>query len=508
MQIRRRPGALILALAGLLTSACEDDAALTQLQADAAFEPDAVDFGKVGVGTVKALPIVLRNRGSLAVTIDDLRVPPDFSLRGPKANLLGQTVPAGAEVSFELVFAPPATEVRAEVLAVAFEGGTAELDIRAEGAFDGVASLAIEPAAVEFGAQPVGAPARRTVTIRNTLPVDAIIESARRRSNGSDAVAPGRLAIDGLFPLSVPSGQGVPVTVVFSPTAETSAAETFEFTARDLPPLVLNASGRGVSTDGAFSCGLGPIDFGALERGTSQRQLIRCSASGGTVLVNSVTLSGPSDFRLPMPASGQAVPAGTALDIPVEFLALGSVGFRNGQLFLRFTDASGPQELRFDLRGRVSEPAPSATAMSLELTWNTDNTDLDLHLTGPGGIPFTFRDCYFAESAADWGVPDDASDDCFLDRDDRNGFGPERINVGRAEPGTYGVYIHYYADNRRGASDASVTVNLGGQQVGQFQRSSLRCNDLWHVGDIQWTGNSGTFQSIDRIDRSTFGECP
>jgi hypothetical protein len=120
-------------------------------------------------------------------------------------------------------------------------------------------------------------------------------------------------------------------------------------------------------------------------------------------------------------------------------------------------------------------------------------------------------DCFYGNSAPDWGVAGDYIDDAFLDYDDIDGYGPENINVQEPIPGKYRVVMHYFRDNYEsgGSTDTNVTVKiyLKGVLAGTYGPVNLQStNDLWQVVDIDmpagtltplgntvtsWSGNTG-----------------
>jgi uncharacterized protein YfaP (DUF2135 family) len=114
----------------------------------------------------------------------------------------------------------------------------------------------------------------------------------------------------------------------------------------------------------------------------------------------------------------------------------------------------------------VTSTAASGEDLRFTMAWESNGTDVDMHVRVPGanGTPDTLDGdtIYFANSSAAGGV---------LDVDDTDGFGPENIvfPLGAAAPGTYAVAAHYW----RGAPTAStvtVTVFLNGVPRGSFTR--------------------------------------
>ncbi len=87
----------------------------------------------------------------------------------------------------------------------------------------------------------------------------------------------------------------------------------------------------------------------------------------------------------------------------------------------------------------ISELTPSPAnmapvALSVTVTWNTDNTDVDLWVIEPSGEKVLYDHPRSASGAV-------------LSCDFREGYGPERYKSGRLVPGTYRVFLNYYAGN-------------------------------------------------------------
>ena len=73
------------------------------------------------------------------------------------------------------------------------------------------------------------------------------------------------------------------------------------------------------------------------------------------------------------------------------------------------------------------------------ITWNTDNSDVDLHLLEPGG-----EECYYQNRQTKIGGR--------LTTDVTQGYGPEMYTLARARPGTYRIRAKYFAQVRNRAS--------------------------------------------------------
>jgi uncharacterized protein YfaP (DUF2135 family) len=81
------------------------------------------------------------------------------------------------------------------------------------------------------------------------------------------------------------------------------------------------------------------------------------------------------------------------------------------------------------------------------LTWDTDGTDLDLHVIEPSG-----DECYYGNrQTAAGGV---------LEVDDRDGYGPEVYLLPRAPIGEYRIAVAYHDAGRAAQAEAVVEVIL------------------------------------------------
>ncbi len=112
----------------------------------------------------------------------------------------------------------------------------------------------------------------------------------------------------------------------------------------------------------------------------------------------------------------------------------------------------------------------------IELTWDTDGNDVDLHLVRNDN--WSTEHCYFGDMSTSFAQ---------LDYDDTNGYGPENITItNSASAGTYDIYVKYYS--------GSVSVNA---TVKVFEEGSLI--------DTQdhYFGSSDVSPSVDSYNSST-----
>lgn len=168
--------------------------------------------------------------------------------------------------------------------------------------------------------------------------------------------------------------------------------------------------------------------------------------------------------------------------------------------------------------------------LHLELTWSTpgdpdpndegDNAgklpdgsfagaDMDLHLAHPlaleqpdqtdadkNGEPDPWFaacfDCSLFNPKPNWGDYGDDADDARLDRDDKDGWGPENINIAVPEADVaYTIGVHYWAANSFGKSLPVVRVYLDASSAPAYvlQGPEMAQNEFWCAGSISWPKN-------------------
>jgi len=133
----------------------------------------------------------------------------------------------------------------------------------------------------------------------------------------------------------------------------------------------------------------------------------------------------------------------------------------------------------------------------VDVGWGA-GADLDLHFLHPLGQWFCApRDVYYANPNPDWATPFDPSDDPSLDIDDRDGAGPENVNLDHPENDrVYAVGVHYFSDHGFGPSWVTVRVYVRG--VLRFTAEDRRLehtDQFWEVATIAWP--SGAIVPLD-----------
>ncbi len=110
------------------------------------------------------------------------------------------------------------------------------------------------------------------------------------------------------------------------------------------------------------------------------------------------------------------------------------------------------------------------------LSWDTDHTDLDLHVVEPN------------QEEAWYGHRETASGGS-LDVDVTDGYGPEIYTQANAQPGTYTVFVSYFSDHGNAQSQVKIDVLLyeGTEREQHLTMSKMlnRTGDRLEVGTFE-----------------------
>ena len=139
------------------------------------------------------------------------------------------------------------------------------------------------------------------------------------------------------------------------------------------------------------------------------------------------------------------------------------------------------------------------------LVWDTDASDLDLHLirAAPGenwiGHYFnrwgTANDCFYGLPRADWGQNGIAGDNPELAEDVDTGFGPEEITLASpSDVGTYTILVHSFDQHGAPPTTAQVQVAVDGTVLADMTSpATLDATDaVWVVGQVTWPARTWT----------------
>lgn len=154
--------------------------------------------------------------------------------------------------------------------------------------------------------------------------------------------------------------------------------------------------------------------------------------------------------------------------------------------------ANGPGGIGMDTV-HINCTATSAD-LWVRLTWDKDNTDVDLYTTEPGG--FT---CWYADKVS----PHTGAQ---LDLDDTSGYGPEHYYLSAAEGhtllhGTYEIDVHYYSDHGTSQTVVSkILIYKEDDYYGEWSHIMSKSNP-WENGPAnRRTGKASWWDNVADID--------
>lgn len=138
-------------------------------------------------------------------------------------------------------------------------------------------------------------------------------------------------------------------------------------------------------------------------------------------------------------------------------------------------------------RTSVTQTGCTTAQFRVQLSWDTPDSDIDLHLIRPGGAVESENDCFYANcegTGLEWGAAGSAGNPV-LDVDDLSGFGPENIFIrSGAEAGEYRIVVHNYDGSP--ATHATVKIYLNDREVQRYTSNTLDAGlrDYWQVARV------------------------
>ncbi|MBN2497542.1 MAG: DUF2135 domain-containing protein [Deltaproteobacteria bacterium] len=114
--------------------------------------------------------------------------------------------------------------------------------------------------------------------------------------------------------------------------------------------------------------------------------------------------------------------------------------------------------------------------MQVILSWDTDGTDVDMHVTDPAG-----EECFYSHRTTEMGGR--------LDVDDTDGYGPEVFTLTHAQTGEYLVEVKYFSSHGHPQTRCRLQVVLfegtGREKRLEFHKILTKTGDKVEVGRFQ-----------------------
>lgn len=498
--------------------------------------PTTLDFGPVRQGEVATKQLSLLNAGNTSLVVDGLALGghPGFEVTlGAETFTASAGTAATVDLATPLTIAPGQTETVAVTYApTGPEPATAQLTLfsndpaAAAGtvvplkANTGGPCIALTPRKLEFGGRQVGRTVSETVTVTSCGDEPLVLSEIAMAEGGSSA-----FAVRPPQSLTIAAGEAVTFAVDFTPAAVaavdasgTPVLEAAQVSVRSnafVGDTRLDVSGYGANP----SCPVAVITKGAGEDEVVPQSTVHLSGADSYSSAGAITRW---SWDVSQPVGSQSVfkPGADATAPTFEANVAGEYEFR-----LRVWDATGAESC---VAAKTTVTVTPSQALHIELLWRTPSdpdettapgTDLDLHFAHPSadsghdgdgdGVNDPWfdlaKDAFWFKKHPDWGVAGDTADDPSLDRDDKDGAGPENVNFNGPEGGlVYAIGVHYWANNEFQTAFATVRVYVYGQKVFEVPDVELAYDDLWTVGTVAWPSGA---VSLARVCDGTFTAC-
>lgn len=197
--------------------------------------PASLAFGSVQVGANVTLTDSFTNTGGSSVTISQAAVTgAGFSISG---LTLPMALPPGETVTFSAMYTPQAAASTTGGISVSSNASDSALSVSLSGTGTAAGQLTLAPTAVNFGNTPVGSSVSQTSSLTaggaSVTVSSASLTSAEFSLSGTS------------FPVTIPAGQSVPVTLTFAPQTSGSASAVLSVSSNAANSAAQTLSGVG-----------------------------------------------------------------------------------------------------------------------------------------------------------------------------------------------------------------------------------------------------------------------
>jgi hypothetical protein len=273
---------LALLLAGTVNLACAQNGSATELQ----LKPDALSFGQVKVGGVRALYFKFTNRTTHAVTISKIRnSAPQFHFFGDR---LPFTLARGKSHTLGIAFRPSAKGHIDGTIVLLGNSAVATLQVHGTGTRTIAISesLRANPSSLAFGAVRTGSSKAEFVTLTN--------RAGRNVRIAKIAVSGAEFSLSGLSaPVILTAGQSYTFKAIFSPSSPSKQSGYLSVISNAPNPSLRVALVGSGSSAGRLALGPATLNFGSVAVGTTKNLAATLIASGSSVRISSATSNSP-----------------------------------------------------------------------------------------------------------------------------------------------------------------------------------------------------------------------
>jgi Abnormal spindle-like microcephaly-assoc'd, ASPM-SPD-2-Hydin len=260
------------------------------------FSPAFLRFGGVVVGQTETLVVVATNNGPSSVTVSEVRA--TNSIFKVSTLTLPQVLAAGESLVVNVTFTPTAKGEVGGSLILSSNASNRVLYLAMAGSGATSKAVTASPQNLSFGNVAVGTTSKLTAVLTNTGPKEVIVA-------GLQTVGPGFSVSGATFPVGLPAGKQLKLEVTFEPEALGPVGGSSLVFGPNLD-IAFTGTGIGVSKP-QLAITPATLNFGEVAVGTTAKRTVELSASGGSVIISSVSSSSSQfsvlDTPLPLTVS-------------------------------------------------------------------------------------------------------------------------------------------------------------------------------------------------------------
>ncbi len=470
-------------------------------------------FGQTEKGEILKKDVVITNVGDLPLTLSDisLSTSDDFSYSLVNSSKLPVSLAANAadQLTVSVAFEPKTIGKQEGKIVFSSNDPTHPHYALPIIANSDSPCLKIQPTILEFSPSlSVGTSLTKPVTLTSCSDVPLKITDIVKNS-GSEVFTHELLGAN----TELKNGESATLNITFSPLSEGPAQAEYVILNND--PLQANALFKVMGSASANQCPNASAQARLDSSSTWSKSLDLAPLD--TVILDGSQSSDKESTELKYYWSIKNAPKDSTSSISSD-----------GPKASFFLDLAGSYELCLDVEDSgnmmscnsdcITITATPRETIHIQLVWHTpkdtilgddDGTDLDLHLlTLPDGkwgdVGIAEKndgtDVYFNNRAPVWTPKNLSPEYPSLDIDDKDGEGPENINLDQPNPCRwYAIGVHYYQDNAFGPSYATIRSYIDGKLRFEKSTISLKQTGVFkHIAWLFWDGTQGLFYETDK----------
>jgi hypothetical protein len=482
----------------LLLSCGAPDTKIIELKPDIVVAPESITFGNIVKLYSLSLDVQVLNSGRGPLDINDMRLQVAggyddvFTLEGGDI----EEINGGSSAAVSITFTPTEyLDYRAQLVIESDDEDqpTLTVPITGSGAIGSTPDITVSANSLDFGTIAEGETGTGYLTIYNV-------------GDGPLEILEMDLAEATSFSLVTdPTGQQIAAGGEYTVIAEYSPADDSEGHSEDLiirstdpdegEVTVVFLGGNG---GGAYEYPIADIDCDAL-RGVTPPTTVNLDGRGSE---DPEDVEGAHELSYAWELLGRPELSRTYIANPTE---------QTPELFIDVAGTYVVELVVTDFNGVASEPTTCdlnvvpKEDLYIALSWDTGDSDLDLHLVPADNSMWSCMDCFFCNPVPiwplDWGIPIYALDNTM-------GYGPENINVDIPGEQTFYIRTHYYTDRGGGPSRATISIYINGTLIETITEELSR-GQRWKAGYVTFDASGeGSFTEEGEVETYGSRACP